>query len=234
MPKARTQLHRRPAVMTPRSSATTGRSGRSALQRREQRLPRRRAPATLARGRALRPAPPSRRPVRESDRCEPGRSVAAAAPGACARTRSWSRLRLLPVIQRIAPELTVGREIIRRHAGQQRGPALRIELELLGLRPGGRPSRARRRSAGRRTGKRRARARSGATHATASRNTTARGGAARVRRPARARPLPAPRGSRERSSPGHSHQGRCETLAPGSRTAHSPRASWRPPARNDS
>jgi len=43
--------------------------------------------------------------------------------------------RLLPVVERIAPQLAVFGKIIRRHAGQQRRCALLTQLELRTLRP---------------------------------------------------------------------------------------------------
>src|SRR5690606_13346475 len=41
-----------------------------------------------------------------------------------------------PIVQRVAPELTVLVEIVGRHAGDRRGPAAIVDLEELGLPPG--------------------------------------------------------------------------------------------------
>ena len=93
-------------------------------QRAKQRVARRRFPVPFARGSGER----GHRPVgRQSAKVIDPNQIEA--PQLLREPRAPESeaipLRLFPVVERIAPELPVGREIVRRHPGQQRRPARR-------------------------------------------------------------------------------------------------------------
>ena len=83
-----------------------------------------------------RPGPPSSRPGRGNDRCAPDRSAAAGARSARARTRNGRAAACSQSYSGLPQSCPSAREVIRRHAGQQRRPAVRVELKLRALRPG--------------------------------------------------------------------------------------------------
>ena len=167
-----------------------------------------RAPrATALRARwSHRPAPPSRQPVRGSDRCAAGRSDPPAVPAAAARTRT-RRAAARPSRTADCPRAAHRRRnnpAARRPRSAPR--RLASQLELLAVQSRWRRNPARHRSAGRRRCARRARRHAGAARATAHRSAIARAPAQRWR------------GARRCSARLPAHRGRDRAAAPATAT----------------
>ena len=200
--------------MTPRSSATSGRSGKSAAQRLEQRLPGRRAPAPFARRARTRRHRPVGRQAAEVIDAHQVEALQLARRGACARSE-LDRAR--PAPSRTADCPTAGRR--RRNNPAARRPAApagrRRRAETARAATRSRPSRAPRRSADRRTGTRRARRVAAQRAPLPVEMPLFDAPAFELRRASRARSASAPRRSRARKAGGQSHHGPLEALGQG-------------------
>ena len=121
-------------VMTPRSSATIGSSPRAPRSASKKRRPGPLHPAAVDRGRRV----PRHLPVRlEAAEVVEAHEVHEGEHGAEAvdPPRVAGAGERVPAVERVAPELAGGAEVVGRHAGLERRPAVGGEVEELGVGP---------------------------------------------------------------------------------------------------